>query len=209
MIKNKEGETFEYEGKTFAIGDIVYANDRSAYEGLCGRIKEIRTDADKDTDNDTPDIYCAFFTPLIPFYAEKIEERFSKLYGEPKKLEDLALDEVIMAPDMLWTEQEIMASATAPCSGTVYYVYIDWTYHGESALDFVHFRTLESAKIYMLYSLAKDMEDNYPPFNYRDDEDFCEDVSETSYEIYINGFYCECHYSIYIEEDKIRDTVGT
>ena len=45
------------------IGDIIVATDASEYEGLVGRILEIRDGADKDTENETPDIYCSFEVP--------------------------------------------------------------------------------------------------------------------------------------------------
>ncbi len=66
MIINKIGETFKYEGRTFKIGDLIYANNQSDYEGLLGRVLEIRDGEDRDTENDTPDIYCEFEVPISP-----------------------------------------------------------------------------------------------------------------------------------------------
>ena len=34
MILSSEGQTFEYDGKTYTIGEQVAANDQSEYEGL-------------------------------------------------------------------------------------------------------------------------------------------------------------------------------
>ena len=60
MILTKNGETFVFEGKSFTVGQTVYVNAESGYKGLTGTILEIRDGEDKETDNDTPDIYCAF-----------------------------------------------------------------------------------------------------------------------------------------------------
>ena len=57
MIINKQGEAFDYEGKKYIVGEDVYATG-SSYYGLIGIIKEIRTDADMETDNPEPEIYC-------------------------------------------------------------------------------------------------------------------------------------------------------
>ena len=64
-------------------------------------ILEIHTGEDKETDNLTPDIHCCFDFPESEADIRKLEERFSSLYNMPKKLDDLALDEVIMSPDEL------------------------------------------------------------------------------------------------------------
>ena len=203
MIKNKVGEILEYEGRIFRVGDWVYANEGSAYEGLFGHIKEIRTDEDKDTENETADIYCEFMPPIIPAFIEKIEERFSKLYGEPKKLEDLALDEVIMAPEMLLLDQELLSSG-GPCKETVFVVTTDWAYHGDSDIKVELFYTLKDAQIYLLRCLAEEVAENSSPFDCRGDEDIYENSSETFYEIYQDGDYNENHYTIIIEEKEIH-----
>lgn len=86
---------------TFKIGQRVRTTSTSDYAGLEGIILDIRTGEDKETDNLTPDIHCRFDFPTSKTKIEKIEEHFSSLYDMPKKLEDLALDEVIMSPDEL------------------------------------------------------------------------------------------------------------
>ena len=86
------GAEFEYEGVKYVVGQPVVATAESEYEGLHGTITEIRDGEDKETDNETPDIYCEFEPP---------EEVFSDLYDEPKELEDIILDLVIMAPGMV------------------------------------------------------------------------------------------------------------
>ena len=87
MIINKQGETFEYEGKKYIVGEDVYATE-SSYYGLIGVIKEIRTGEDKDTDNPEPDIYCDFFEPVLEADKERLYQTFGNYY---------ALDGIIMA----------------------------------------------------------------------------------------------------------------
>ncbi|HOG00750.1 MAG TPA: hypothetical protein PKW41_09300 [Clostridia bacterium] len=101
MIINRNGATFEHEGITYTIGAPIVATDQSEYEGLTGHIFEIRDGADKETENETPDLYCSFDPPNDPAEIAKLEAVFSDLYCTPKTLEDIALDLVIMAPDMV------------------------------------------------------------------------------------------------------------
>lgn len=86
---------------TFKIGQRVRTTPDSDYAGLSGVILEIHTGEDKETDNPTPDIHCCFDYPESEIQVQKLEERFSSLYNMPKKLDELALDEVIMSPDEL------------------------------------------------------------------------------------------------------------
>ena len=61
MIYKKPGEKFSYEDITYTVGNRVLANEASEYSGLFGRILEIRTDDDRETENDTPDILSTAF----------------------------------------------------------------------------------------------------------------------------------------------------
>lgn len=87
--------------KTFYVGGKVWANEASDYAGLLGRVTEIRTGDDKETENEGPEICCSFDAPEHDAAIRRIEVRFSKLYQMPKRIEDLSLDDVIMAPEML------------------------------------------------------------------------------------------------------------
>lgn len=101
MIINKPGTEFIYEGVTYRIGDEVIGTAESAYEGLFGIITEIRDGEDRETDNSTPDLYCVFNPPTFPEEIRRLEERFSALYRNPKTLDEICLDMVIMAPSMV------------------------------------------------------------------------------------------------------------
>lgn len=80
MFMNRVGAQFQCEGVTYTIGGKVCANDASDYEGLYGTITEIRDGDDRETENDTPDIYCSFMPPVLADDIKAIESRFSQLY---------------------------------------------------------------------------------------------------------------------------------
>ncbi len=124
MILRKKNKPFKYDGKTYFIGEEIVALNNSEYSGLFGRIVEIRNGADKETDNKTPDIYCEFDPPLFPKDIEELEKRFSCLYKAPKKLDDITLDSVIMAPDMI----KSVAEKTDGHKITIYSLEEDWAY---------------------------------------------------------------------------------
>ncbi|HCT16824.1 MAG TPA: hypothetical protein DIW36_05450 [Ruminococcaceae bacterium] len=99
MVANKIGESVEFEGVTYTVGASVSVNKTSDYAGLAGKITEIATDDDMDTDNDYIDIYCDFDEPTDPEVISKLEKRFSHIYGNPKTIQDICLDGIVMAPD--------------------------------------------------------------------------------------------------------------
>lgn len=101
MIIKQEGMCYTYNGMTYTIGASVAATEVSAYRGLHGIITEIRDGADRETENDTPDICCCFEPPVCPKEIEELEQRFSELYQTPKRLDEITLDMVIMAPEMV------------------------------------------------------------------------------------------------------------
>lgn len=70
----------------FCVNDIIYAKSTD-YTGLIGRVLEIVTGKDKETDNLEDDIYVCFYEP----------DDWSKI-SLPK---NSAIDCVIMAPSML------------------------------------------------------------------------------------------------------------
>lgn len=101
MIINRIGAEFKYKGVTYVIGASIVGTPKSEYEGLYGNITEICDGKDKETENKTPDIYCSFETPVLPCKVKELEERFSELYQEPKTIDNITLDLVIMAPEMI------------------------------------------------------------------------------------------------------------
>ena len=90
-------------------GDLVvsmfnknHCNDDYSY--LVGIITDIKPlgSPDRETDNETDDVYVNF---IAPDYSQKrqkeIEKQFCELYGEYRPFDELPLDSVIMPPDSL------------------------------------------------------------------------------------------------------------
>ena len=73
MLINKPGDEFMYDGNTYRVGDVIIGSDKSEYAGLIGSILEIRDGSDKETENDTPDIYCSFDPPVLPADIAKVD----------------------------------------------------------------------------------------------------------------------------------------
>ena len=128
MIYKKPGEEFWHEGICYKVGGRIVANEASDYAGLFGNILEIRTEDDRETENDTPDIYCAFEAPVLSADRLALEQTFSQLYHEQKHIEDLGLDMVIMGPEMI---APLEHPAQVYPAGTLYVVIAHWATDGE------------------------------------------------------------------------------
>ena len=126
MLINKPGAEFLYNGITYRVGDVIIGSDQSEYAGLIGSIFEIRDGSDKETENDTPDIYCSFEPPVLPADIAKVEEVFSDLYDEKKEVDDICFDMVIMAPEM------IIVPGQAKKSIKLYILSEDWAVDGNT-----------------------------------------------------------------------------
>lgn len=202
MIINKKGEKcLCSNGVEYVIGEEVIGTENGDYEGLIGRIYEIRIgEADKETDNDTSDFYCIFEPPILEPDIRKLEKRFSQMYGSPKSLKDICLDSVILAPDMVKPVSSI-ESELKECS--VYVLEEDWAANDDYGHNVDIFTDLNSAKLSLLNKLKEEMENGCIP-NWKDDDDYIEETGENSFECYIDGYYSERHYSISIVEKPMK-----
>lgn len=200
MILNEQGKSFEYDGITYAIGDVVIGTDASEYEGLAGTIIEIRDGEDKETENETPDIYCSFEPPLLPEDVKALEETFSDLYEEPKTIEDIILDMVIMAPEMIIPADKRSQNVRKI---KLYAVTEDWANdndeYGQSATLFAtkeaamkEFKLLLATEA--LNGIIADIKGTY---------DYVEEFSSTDYECYVDGFKNSNHYCVAVEEKEL------
>lgn len=211
MVLRNEGEKFSYMGKEFTIGDKVLATCESEYEGLVGEIIEIRDGEDKETDNDTPDIYCRFAEPVMAVNKEKLKIRFSDLWQQPMEIEDINLDQPIMAPDMI---VPIDSLKNGKDKKEIYILVEDAAVDSNQTFLIEAFTDLDEAKKHLEIKLNAEMEEGMllTPL---DAEDFVIEENETFYEIYRKGRYCEWHYSVYITtlemnvSDDFVEDVGT
>ena len=201
MILNRIGAQFHYDGVTYTIGAKVVANDASEYEGLYGTITEIRDGDDRETENDTPDIYCQFMPPVLPDDIRNMEARFSELYRTEKHLDELGLDMVIMAPEML----RVLEPAADSPKLTMFIVREDWAFNGDYGEDFHLATDPDMAKFLFTSLIAEEQESGYVK-EWSDRPDMDLECKDDSYECWLHDSYCENHYKVYIEQKQL--TIG-
>lgn len=194
MIINRIGDKFEHEGTTYVIGAPVVGTPKSEYEGLYGTITEIRDGEDKETENETPDLYCSFGVPALPCEVEKLEKVFSDLYQQPKTIDDIALDFVIMAPEMVEPLDDLKECRHYP---EVYVLLTDYAVDGVKMNSSEVYTDCNDAKRILSQKLKEEQEVGCIS-QWTDEEKFMEHSAELYYECYIDGEYCENHYHIAI-----------
>lgn len=189
MIYNKNGEMFFYENKMFIIGEEVFASE-SEYAGLLGRITEIRTGEDRDTENEGPDIYCSFRPPLLKQDTELVSKmRFGN--------EELSLDLVIMAPEMLIPTRYVGDGLPTV---TVYAVIEDCMIDGEDHGETKLFSDKKHAEIVLRQSIEKERENGCIAGWKSSSLLIEEQYDELYFTAYNKNEYCFNHYTIYVQE---------
>ena len=204
MLINKTGAEFQYNGMAFKIGEKIIANSQSEYSGLIGHILEIRDGEDKETENETPDIYCEFDVPSLPYDVKALEKHFSELYGETKKIDEIPLDCIIMAPEMLDTMTAIQESQEKII---VYAVEEDWSVDGESGHTTSLFGDYQYAKIALCEMLQKEQSTGCIQI-FRNTGSFISESDEHSYECWIDGEYIENHYCLNLIQKELLLSSG-
>ncbi len=192
----KQGQTLEYEGRIYTVGDRIIANADSIYEGLMGRITEIRTGEDKDTENLGPDIYCDFEKPQFPFAIKKFEERFHVTIGEDFDWDMITLKGVIMAPEMI---ERIDVKTETPTSIEMYVLVEEWSVNGDCDSKLYAFFNLEEAKLEMQIRAYLEQQDGAVK-DWSKANNFEEESSDMYYSAYIDGWYGDNHYDLSIRK---------
>ena len=203
MIYDRIGASFCYEGVTYAIGAKVIATAESEYEGLYGTIIEIRTDDDRETENDTPDIYCEFLPPVLPSEIEALQDRFFALYMHPKKLEEISLDLVIMAPEMIR-----LITTGSRHTATVYLVREQWAIDGNSGEDIFPALDPDHAKMIFTEQIRNDMEEGCLS-RWTDRSNIEKEISDRCFECWLRDSYFENHFKVTIEEHALQFSADT
>ena len=196
MIINQEGMRYTYNGMTYTVGAAAMATEASEYRGLYGTITEIRDGSDRETENDTPDIYCCFEPPLFQEEIRELERRFTDLYQSPKKLDEITLDMVIMAPEMV----RVISADPKECKACELYLL---TTHCTTNLDSSSFTELyadyDAGRFALLQSVRKEQQDGcVKDWAERDalEEECCTDF----YEVWHRDEYSEKHFTASIEK---------
>ncbi len=178
-------EKLEWESVTYAIGDRIQVDCDGVYDGLYGVIVEIQDGEDKETENETPDIYCNLEIPVLSNEIAKYERKFSALYGEEIEMVMVNLDSVIFAPDMIRVAEPVrnstLVSIVREILGGKQTIKI--FSKREDAIDWFHQRLNHEYTMGVIGDLI--WEDDF----------ICRD-SSTSYECWGKGG----HYSIFLED---------
>ena len=196
MLINKPGAEFLYNGITYRVGDVIIGSDQSEYAGLIGSILEIRDGDDKETENDTPDIYCSFEPPALPADIAKVEAVFSTLYDTQKTLDDICFDMVIMAPEMITVPSQSKKFIK------IYILSEDWAVDGDTGHSSSIYSDPLEARARLNEALGKEI-DSSCLSDWIDTPEYQTEISENSYEGWLDGFYCESHYAISLEEHNV------
>lgn len=196
MIITKRGAEFLYKGETYRIGATVIANEKSAYEGLVGGICEIRTGEDKETENETPEIFCRFELPKLSADITELEKRFSDDCVTKKKIDDIPLDSVIMSPEVL------ICPNNARNKEKIYVLTEEWANDGDGGVNAGVFTDLYTAKAFFNAALARGMSDGLIA-KWQADEELKFEEDESSYKAWFDEYYPELHYTLKIEEYKM------
>lgn len=204
MIINEQGAKYETEGKTFVIGEPIYVTDESDYKGLFGIVTEIRDGKDKETENDTVDIHCALDEPVLPFEKEELEKRFSELYQEKKHIEDIALDYVILSPDMLMPVKQGDENTDKIELYIVQEEYCD----DEFGVNNYYFTDYILAKQKLNEIVAEDFR-NGCVNDWQEYKEFMFESGKDYYEAWIDGRHCEKHYTAQIFHEFLCLSEGT
>ena len=193
MILTEQGAKYETEGKKFVIGEPVYVTDESDYKGLFGIVTEIRDGEDRDTDNDTVDIYCSLDKPVLPFDKENLEKHFTELYGKKMALENIALDLVILSPDMLMP----ITIADEKADKIELYIVQEEYCDDEFGVNNYYFTDYILAKQKLNEIVAEDFR-NGCVNDWQEYEEFKFESGKDYYEAWIDGRHCEKHYTAQI-----------
>lgn len=193
MIYNKHGQEFIYEGVTYRVGAAIVGSSESEYAGLNGIILEIRTGDDRDTENETPDIYCYFDEPCLPADIKDLEECFSDLYCEEKHLEDITFDMVIMAPSM------IIVPNSPRKTIELYVLTEDWAANYEYGQSTAVYADYYEAKAKLNAMLEKEMRDGclklwMRKYTYQFEAD------SDSFEGWLDGEHSSNHYRVAVSK---------
>ena len=194
MILNRINDSFPYGDITYTIGAKVFANEESEYHGLYGVITEIRYGEDQETDNDSPDIYCSFIPPVLPAERKNLETRFSNLYQCEKHIDELDLDNTIMAPDMLHLIDAPVSSEKLD----IYLIYENWASDGDYGSSTEVTACPYMAGFLFRNTVFQELLDGCIS-KWKDRNDFEVRAEPNCYEAWLHDEYYENHYKVSIE----------
>ena len=204
MILNKTGERYIYDGITYKVGSEVFVVDEGPYEGLIGKITEIRDgedrETDNETDNETVDIYCDFDLPAIRCECDRLAGRFSILYGQPMALDEINLEQVIMAPEMIQSLENEHKDTT------IHVLTEEWCSDNGYGRDILVYTDPRKAKAKMQQLIRDDKHDGSMS-EWMHQDDFVEEFDGRKYSAWLDNDYEGYHYNLEMHELAIDRTM--
>ena len=196
MIIKQEGMRYTYNGMTYTVGSAVMATEASEYRGLYGTITEIRDGADRETENDTSDIYCCFAPPFLPKEIQELERRFTELYQSPKKLDEITLDMVIMAPEIV----RVISPDPSVCKTCkVYLLTMQFTTSWDSGCITELYADYDMARFAMLKGIREEQAEGCVK-DWAEKDALEEECCTDFYEAWHRDEYSEKHFTASIEK---------
>lgn len=200
MILNKTGERYIHDGITYKVGCEVFVVDEGPYEGLIGMITGIRDGEDKETDNDTVDIYCDFDLPAIRCECDRLVGRFSILHGQPMTLDEINLEQVIMAPEMIQSLENEHKDTT------IHVLTEEWCSDNGYGRDIFVYTDPRKAKAKMQQLIRDDKRDGSMS-EWLHLDDFVEEYDGHKYSAWLDNDYDGYHYNLELYELAIDRSV--
>lgn len=197
MIFTRIGSGIIYNGTLYAVGMKVAAVSESDYAGLYGVINEIRTGEDRETENDAPDIECCFDPPMLKEEVTALEARFSALYQQPKTVDELALDMVIMTPEELKPIDSLPNAAIS-----IYVVMNEWEDDDGPGHSESYFTDYDAAKRQFNDDLLEDHTNGVYAY-WHDEPDFTEESEPDFYCCKMENSHTYHHFALRIEKQQL------
>ena len=121
---------------------------------------------------------------------------FSALYDTQKTLDDICFDMVIMAPEMITVPSQSKKFIK------IYILSEDWAVDGDTGHSSSIYSDPLEARARLNEALGKEI-DSSCLSDWIDTPEYQTEISENSYEGWLDGFYCESHYAISLEEHNV------
>ena len=204
MIYDRKGAVCCHGGREYRVGDRIVSNAESPWEGLYGTIIEIRDGDDRETENDDLELYCSFLLPIHPDEIRKVEKKFSAVRGAETAMENIPMDMVIMAPEMIWSLDRNDADRKI----TIYLVREEWVLDHDGGVDIHLFTDRNHAKMAMLRMVHEDMVDGCIS-RWRDKGDFESEIKVNSCEYWLRDSYHENHYQVSLTAQELYLSAAT
>lgn len=202
MILNEFAQPYLIGEQLYSVGDLVYANQHSEYEGLFGHIIEIRDGEDKLTTADSPELVCAFTKPVLPDVIHRLERRISRRDRQPKMLHEIDLTRVILPLEATTViEEENPISYDVGC----FRLNVEWIIDGNKSTFSLMFTDYISARKRFMDMLETEINSGCIDAWSRCDEFFVNCDMEW-FECWLVGQCDSNHYRIALDQENLRLT---